>query len=249
MSKDDATEGFVQEVDQRVREERLLADLKRYGPWLAGLFLVFLIGIGGWQWWRQHEVSVAREQSVAFAAAQQMAQQNNLEGAKAAFLRLTTQGSPNYRVMARMEYAAIQQVQGDLDGAIASFDQAAAATSDPILKETAQLRAAYLAADTQDFEALRRRLQPLLQSHSRISYLGRELLGIQAWRTGHFDIARTTLQDIALAIDAPDGVRERAQVTISLLPAPAASGVASPATPANHPTQGAQSAPAQGAHP
>ncbi len=139
-------------------------------------------------------------------------------GAKAAFLRLTTQGTPNYRVMARMEYAAIQQLQGDFDGAIASFDQAAAATNDPILKETAQLRAAYIAADTQDFEALQRRLQPLLQSHSRISYLGRELLAIQAWRTGHNDIARTTLQDITLAFDAPEGVRQRAQVTLSLLP-------------------------------
>lgn len=248
MSKDNSTEGFVQEVDQRVREERLLEDAKRYGPWLIALFVAFLLAIGGWQFWLQYQAGVAREQSAAFAAAQQMAQQSNVAGAKAAFLRLTTQGTPNYRVMARMEYAAIQQLQGDFDGAIASFDQAAAATNDPILKETAQLRAAYIAADTQDFEALQRRLQPLLQSHSRISYLGRELLAIQAWRTGHNDIARTTLQDITLAFDAPEGVRQRAQVTLSLLPdapagAPAASSTTSPARGATPP------APAQGAHP
>ena len=250
MSKDDSTEGFVQEVDQRVREERLLADAKRYGPWLIALFIAFLLAIGGWQWWQSYQASVAREQSAAFAAAQQMAQQSNVDGAKAAFLRLTTQGTPNYRVMARMEYAAIQQLQGDFDGAIASFDQAAAATNDPVLKETAQLRAAYIAADTQDFEALQRRLQPLLQSHSRISYLGRELLAIQAWRTGHNDIARTTLQDITLAFDAPEGVRQRAQVTLSLLPeAPA--GAAAPAASSTHPpARGATpQAPAQGAHP
>ncbi len=245
MSKDDSTEGFVQEVDQRVREERLLADAKRYGPWVAALFIVFLLGLGGWQIWQQQQANAAREQSAAFAAAQQMAQQSNVEGAKAAFLRLTTQGSPNYRVMARMEYAAIQQLQGDLDGSIASFDQAAAATNDPILKETAQLRAAYIAAETQDFEALQRRLQPLLQSHSRISFLGRELLAIQAWRTGHNDVARSTLQDISLAFDAPDGVRQRAEVTLSLLPPEAPT-----APPANPPARGArQAAPAQGAHP
>jgi hypothetical protein len=245
VSKDDATEGFVQEVDQRVREERLLADAKLYGPWLAGLFVVFLLGLGGWQLWQQQQANAAREQSAAFAVAQQLAQQSNLDGAKAAFLRLTTQGTPNYRVMARMEYAAIQQIQGDLDGAIASFDQAAAATNEPILKETAQLRAAYLVAETQDFEALQRRLQPMLQSHSRISYLGRELLAIQAWRTGHNDIARNTLQDITLAFDAPDGVRQRAEVTLSLLPpeAPAASATNSPARGAS------PAAPAQGAHP
>ncbi len=241
MSKDDATEGFVQEVDQRVREERMLEDLKRFGPWLIGLFLVFLIAISGWQWWQGHQADVAREQSMQFHAAQQMAQQGNVNGAKAAFQRLTTQGSDSYRVMARMEYAAILQVQGDLDGAIASFDQAAADARDPVMKETAQLRAAYIAAETQDFEALQRRLQPLLQSHSRISYLARELLAIQAWHSGHYDVARSTLEDLTLAFDAPEGVRQRAQLTLSLLPpAPA---------PANPPQRGASTqAPSQGAH-
>lgn len=244
MSKDDATEGFVQEVDQRVREERLVADFKRYGPWLAGLFVVFLVGMGGWQWWQGHEADVAREQSTAFRAAQELAQQNNLDGAKAAFQHLTTQGSPAYRSMARMEYAAIQQVQGDLDGAIASFDQAANEAPDPIMKESAQLRAAYIAAETQDFEALQRRLQPLLQSHSRISFLARELLAIQAWHSGHYDVARSTLQDLSLAFDAPEGVRQRAQLTLSLLPPEGA------AANANQPARGATTpAPAEGAHP
>src|SRR5690348_4576054 len=71
VSKDDATEGFVQEVHQRVREEQLLDDLKRYGPWLAGLFVVFLLGIGGWQMWTEHQRQVAREESTAFRAAQE----------------------------------------------------------------------------------------------------------------------------------------------------------------------------------
>lgn len=253
MSKDDATEGFVQEVDQRLSEERLLGDLKRYGPWLAGLFVVFLLGIGGWQMWNDHQRQVAREESTTFRAAQEMAQQNNMDGAKAAFLRLTTQGSDTYRVMARMEYAAILQMQGDMDGSIAAFDQAAAAARDPVMKETAQLRAAYLAADTQDFEALQRRLQPLLQSHSRISFLARELLAIQAWHSGHNDIARSTLEDLTLAFDAPEGVRERAQVTLALLPA--APAAATPGTPPANapaqtsPTRGATPpAPSQGAH-
>ena len=252
MSKDDATEGFVQEVHQRVREEQLLDDLKRYGPWLAGLFVVFLLGIGGWQMWNDHQRQVAREQSSAFLAAQQMAQQGNTNGAKAAFEHLTTQGSDTYRVMARMEYAAILQMQGDLEGSIAAFDQAAAAARDPVMKETAQLRAAYLVADTQDFDALQRRLQPLLQSHSRISFLARELLAIQAWHSGHNDIARTTLQDLTLAFDAPEGVRQRAQVTLALLPAaPALTPATAPTNPPaqNSRTQGATPpAPSQGAH-
>lgn len=249
MSNQDNTESFVQEVHQRVREEQLLEGFKRYGPWLAGFVVVMLAGIGGWQAWRDHETAVARQQADAFFAAQQMAGQGNFDGAKAAFEHLTTEGPDTYRVMARMEYAAILEVQGDLEGAMHAFDQAAAAAHDPLMKESAELRAAYLAADTQDFEALQRRLQPLLQSHSRISYLARELLAIQAWRSGHPDIARSTLEDLSLAFDAPEGVRQRAQVTLSLLGrAPSAP---SAATTPSHPTpaQGAASpTPSQGDH-
>jgi hypothetical protein len=258
VTKDDATETFVQEVDQSVREEQLLAQAKRYGPWLAGLFILVLAALGGWQWWQQQQQNVARSQAAEYAAAQQLAASGNLDGAKAAFEHLTTQGPETYRVMARMEYAALLSVQGDLDGSIAAFDQAAAAARDPVMKETAQLRAAYIAAETQDFEALQRRLQPLVQSHSRLSYLARELLAIQAWRSGHNDVARSTLEDLTLAFDAPEGVRQRAQVALALVgraPAPTTSAAApsanSPASsPANSPARGAATpAPSGGAHP
>jgi hypothetical protein len=250
VTKDDTTETFVQEVDQSVREEQLLAQAKRYGPWLAGLFVLVLAALGGWQWWQQHQRDVARSQATEYAAAQQLAASGNLDGAKAAFEHLTTQGPDTYRVMARMEYAALLSVQGDLDGSIAAFDQAAAAAHDPVMKETAQLRAAYIAAETQDFEALQRRLQPLLQSHSRISYLARELLAIQAWRSGHNDIARSTLEELTLAFDAPEGVRQRAQVTLALVGRAPASAHPATNSPASSPARGATTpAPSEGAHP
>lgn len=248
MTNQDHTESFVQEVDQRVREEQLIAAGRRYGIWIAGLVVLALAAVGGWQVWTQHQVDVARAETQTFAAAQQMATQGNLDGAKAAFERLTTQGSNTYRVMARMEHGAILETQGDLEGAIHDFDLAAAAATDPMMKESAELRAAYLAADTQDFEALQRRLQPLLQSHSRLSYFARELLAVQAWRSGHIQIARDTLENLTLAFDTPDGVRQRAQITLSLIgraptPAPGAPTQTTPTHGASSPTQ-----PAQGEH-
>ena len=44
----------------------------------------------------------------------------------------------------------------------AEFDAAAAQAPDAVMRETAQLRAAYIAAETQDLAALRTRLQPLI---------------------------------------------------------------------------------------
>jgi hypothetical protein len=92
------------------------------------------------------------------------------------------------------------------------------------MRLTAQIRAAYIAADTGDFAALQTRLTPIIESETRFSYLARELLGIEAWEAGEIDLARDTLESLTLAFDAPEEVRQRAQIALSVIgPAPATS--------------------------
>jgi len=226
------TDSFVNEVDDSLRQDRVLQMAKKYGPWLIGLFVVFLIGIGGWQMWQGRQAESARAQSDAYEAAIALARGGNLDGAKAEFQRMSGEGPRTYRVMARMQHAAILQVQGDLEAAIAEFDAAAEAANDPIMRDTARLRAAYIAAETEDFAAVQSRLQPLVDSDSRLAYLARELLGVEAWEAGQTELARDTLENLTLAFDAPDAVRERAQLALAVIgPAPAtpADGAAAPA--------------------
>jgi hypothetical protein len=227
------SESFIQEVDEGLRQDRMLSLAKRFGPWLIGVFVVFILGIGGWQLWRAQTVSAARAQSEEYAAAQALAREGNFEEAKAAFERLSNEGPRTYRVMARMEHAAMLAVEGDLEAALAEFDSAAESASDPIMRQTAQLRAAYIVAETQDFPALRARLQPVIDADTSLSYLARELLAIEAWEAGETDLARDTLENLTLAFEAPEAVRQRAQVALSVIgPAPEAS------------TDGADTAPA-----
>jgi hypothetical protein len=217
------TDSFVQEVDETLRQERLMTMLKRYGPWLAGAFAVFLAVIGGWQFWTHHSTNQSRAQADEYAAARTLLQQGDVDRARAAFEQLTTEGPGAYRTMATMDLAAILAQQGDLQAALAKFDAAAEMADDPIMRETAQLRAAYIAADTQDFQALQTRLQPLIASESRISYLARELLAIEAWEAGNLDLARTEMENLSLALNAPEVVRQRAQIALAVIgPAPAA---------------------------
>lgn len=215
-------ESFFQEVDESLQQDRMLAFAKRWGPWLIGAFLLVLAAIGGWQLWEGYQRNAAREHSVQYEAAQRMAREGNLEGAKAEFERLSDVGPQHYRVMARLEHAAILEAEGDLEAALNEFDAAAEAARDPVMKQSAQMRAAYIAAETQDFAALQARLQPLIDSETRISFLARELLAIEAWEAGQNDLARTTLENLTLAFDAPEGVQQRAQVALSVIgPAPA----------------------------
>jgi len=227
------TDSFVQEVDESLRQDRALALAKKYGPYLIGLFVIFLLAIGGWQWWQGEQLKRQRAQSEALVAALEMVQAGNVDGAKAELERLSGEGPRAYRAMARMHRAAILQEQGELEAALAEFEQAADVANDPIMRDTARLRAAYIAAETEEFAALQARLQPLIDSESRLSFLARELLAVEAWQAGQTDLARSTLENLTLAFDAPETVRQRAQLALSVIgPAPADSA------------DGAQNAPA-----
>jgi hypothetical protein len=217
----DQSDSFIQEVDESLRQDRMLGLVRRYGPWLVGAFALLILGLGGWQLWTGYQTNVAREHAEEFSAAQEMARQAMAQGsydeAKAEFERLANEGPRAYRAMARMERAALLVAEGDLEAALAEFDAAAEAAPDRIMRESAQLRAAYLAADLQDFEALRARLQPLIDSDSSIAYPARELLAVEAWEAGDLDLARNTLQELTLAFEAPDSVRQRAQVALGVI--------------------------------
>lgn len=226
------TDSFVQEVDESLRQDRIMSFLRQYGVWVLGAFVAFLVLIGGWQLWQSTRLDSARKQSDAYAAAIDLAQAGNFDDAKAAFSELSNEGPAVYRIMARVQHAAILARQGDLETALTEFDAAADAANDPLMRDTIRLRAAYIAAETQDFAALQTRLQPLIESDSRISYLARELLAIEAWEAGNNDLARQTLENLTLAFDAPQSVQQRAQLALSVIgPAPATSadGAAAPA--------------------
>ncbi|MBY0563297.1 MAG: tetratricopeptide repeat protein [Hyphomonadaceae bacterium] len=226
------TDTFVQEVNEGLRQDRVLQFLRKYGPVMAGVAIVLVLGLVGWVVWTEQRQQTARAQSVEYYAALQLAAEGNLDGAKTEFARLREEGPRTYQVMARMEHAALLQEQGDLEAALAEFEAAAESANDPLMRDTALLRAAYIAAETQDFTALQQRLQPLAQSDSRLSFLARELLGVEAWEAGETQLARETFEALSLAFDAPEAVQQRAQLALAVLgPAPASASEA-PAAPA-----------------
>lgn len=226
------TDTFVQEVNESLRQDRVLQFLRKYGLYLAIAAAVLVLGLIGWVVWNEQRMQAARAQSEEFMAALELAEQGNLDAAKAEFERLREEGPRTYRVMSRMEYAAILQEQGDLEAALAAFEAAAEAASDPLMRDTALLRAAYIAAETQDFTALQGRLQPLTSSDSRLSFLARELLAVEAWEAGETAIARETFEALSLAFDAPEAVQQRSQLALAVLgPAPIAAADA-PTAPA-----------------
>jgi hypothetical protein len=215
------TDSFVHEVDESLRDERMVGFARRWGPYILGGFILIIVCVGAWQFWRGYTLNQGREQAEQYAAAQELARQGDLAGAKTEMARLREEGPRSYRVMARMQYAALLAIEGDLEGALTENDAAAEAANDPIMRQSAQLRAAFIAAETQDFDALQARLDPIIASGTRLAFPARELLAIEAWEAGQLDVARDALENLTLAFDAPEPVRQRAQVALSVIgPAP-----------------------------
>lgn len=225
---------IFQEIEESVRQDQLAKFLRRYGLYIVAAIVVLVAGIAGWRLYEGWSARADESRSEALATAQKLLSEGKAKNAAETFERLSREGPAAQRAMAQMERAQALIAQNDMDGALAAFDQAAtAAGSDPILRDTARLRAAYLAADKNDLPALRARLEPLISAGGPISYSARELLGVAAWKAGDLALARQTMETLRLAFEAPDDVRQRAELVLAVIGAtPAAAPAAPSATPA-----------------
>lgn len=225
---------IFEEVEERLREDQLQTWWKKYGNVAMGAAVaaVLLVGFSGvFTTWR---ASVNQSQGERFAALQKTADADPAASAQA-FKEFQKSAHGGYKALAEMERAGALQAQGDLRGALAAFDDAAKLAQQPIVKQSAQMRAAYIAADIEDFAALDARLKPLIDSRGPYSYLARELAGVEAYEAGKPERARSEFTYLQGAFDAPNGVRNRASGFLAVL-GPAPETPASTPAPASSPT-------------
>jgi hypothetical protein len=106
---------------------------------------------------------------------------------------------------------------GKTEDAIAEYDAIAArgGISDAI-KALARLRAAALLVDTASLADLEKRLSDLAGTGNVWRHNARELLGLDAWRTGAYEAARKYFDHINSDQEAPQDLRQRAQLMLSM---------------------------------
>jgi hypothetical protein len=241
---------LFEEVEEQIRQDRYVTFFKKYGLWLAAGFALIIAGMSAGLAWRHYDTKADRARSEAFSAIQDLRSQGQLDQAKAALETFEGRNDGVYRALVPMLEGAILVDQGDLQGALAAYDRAAAAAKDPLVRDSARLRAAYIVADTQDFAAVEQRVTPLLETAGPLRAMARELLAIEAWEAGDTERARGLFDEIALDLNSPDDVRQRAEAMgpAVLGPAPEAPAADAPATPAAAaPAAAPVSTPAQGA--
>jgi len=160
-----------------------------------------------------------KAQSVAaiYTAADTQLDNGQKDEAVAAFADLGNTGPGGYAGLSLMRAAAIRHDQGDIQGAIRYFDQAAEKFSKPRHKQLAQLKAAYLLADQGAYSDIIARLPPLAEKNAPYEFLSRELLGYAYVESGDSTSAREQFAFLTSVPGVPQNVKARAEQSMALL--------------------------------
>lgn len=216
------------EVDEEVRREQLAKLWKQYGNYVMAAVFLVIAAVGAWRGYDYWQNRKASEAGAAYEAAGRLAEEGKHSEAEAVFARIAAEGTPGYRVMARLREAS-EIADRDRKAAVAAYDKIAGETTgQPLASELATVRAAFLQVDTAKLDEMTQRLEPLTQPSGAFRHTARELLALSAWRNGDNAATRRWVDAAKNDPEAPASVRSRMELLASLLPADAGKPSANP---------------------
>jgi hypothetical protein len=138
---------IFQEVDEEVRRDKAAEFWKKYQNLILVAAAVIVLASAGFRYWQYESQRAQQAAGDQFQQALAALEGGKLAEAKAGFDEIAAQGPSGYRALAQMA-AAGAKASSDPQGAIGAFDAVAGdAAIDPLLRDTARLRAALLRVD------------------------------------------------------------------------------------------------------
>ena len=205
------------EVDSEVRTARFTAFISQAWPYALGaVALAGLLLLGVWGWGK-HQQSQAVKASETYAQGLDALAHGDTRGAETHFAAVARSAPPAYKALALMQQAGLRVTQGKDADAIALLDQAAKAASDPVLADSASLRAAFILMDKGAGTGVETRLTPLAAADRPFHWIAREALGMARLQAGRPKEARSDFSVLTLATDVSEATRTRARAAIALI--------------------------------
>lgn len=208
---------FINEVEEELRKDDYNRLLKKYGPLIGVILFLIVAGTGFIEYRKYADDKKAQAVSAIYTAADKKLDEGNPDAAVGAFADLGVTGPDGYAGLALMRAAAIRQDQGDVQGAIRHFDQAAETFTTPRHKQLAQLKSAYLLADQGAYADVIARVTPLAETEEPYEFLARELLGYAHSESGNAAAAREQFAYLTSIPGVPATVKQRAEQSMALM--------------------------------
>jgi hypothetical protein len=208
---------IFEEVEEQLRSERYRNLAIQVFPWAAGLALLALVAALSYWGWDSYRTRAANKASEDYAAALNLLPTGQTLKAYAKFGEVAKSPSRTYKALALMQQGAIRLQAGSTADAVKLFDEAAKAAPDPVIADNARLKSAFALMDTVPYAAMEERLKPLTEQKRPYRAQAFEALAMAKLQAGKAKEARNDFVVVSLMPGAPQGMRQRAQVAMSLI--------------------------------
>ena len=188
---------IFQEVDEEVRRDKAAEFWKKYQNYIIGAALLVVLASGGFRYWQYEKEKAAQAAGAQFQAAIAALEAGKPDEAIGGLAKLAADAPGGYRVLAQMTEAGAKATT-DPGAAIAAFQAIAGNTSvDPLFRDAAKLRAAFLELNVPGQEAAGTAgLTSLASGDGPYRRLAKLTLGALAIGRGDYDDAGKELDDV-----------------------------------------------------
>jgi hypothetical protein len=208
-------ESLMREVDEEVRQDEYQKLWTRHSSKIIGAGLAAVLAVAGFEGWKYYQRTQAEQASMVYFDAVQKASDGKLDDALAA---LAAVKHPGFGQLADFRKAAILADKGDIEKAVAAYDAVIANPStDKVLADLARIRQGYLLVDTKSPDELLTKLGMFDKADNAWRHAAREIFGLAAYRVKDFAMADRYMNAIYADADAPQAMKQRAQVMVQLI--------------------------------
>jgi hypothetical protein len=208
-------ESLIREVDEEVRQDEYQKLWKKHGNKIIGVAIAVVLAVAGYEGWKYYQKSQAEQASIVYFDAVQKANDGKHDDALAAIAAVKHAG---FSQIATLREAAVLADKGETEKAIATYDAFIAnAANDAVLVDLARIRQGYLMVDTKSPDELLTKLGKFDKEGNAWRHAAREIFGLAAYRVKDFAMADRYMNAIFADPDAPQSLKQRAQVMVQLI--------------------------------
>ena len=199
-----------QEVQEEYRREQMAKLWAKYRiPAIGGALALILAvaGYQGWTYWNTQRISAS---SRGFDAALALLDNDDKKGSAERLAKVSADGTSGYALLAKFQEAALRAELGGQKTALKLYDEISRATSDPLFRDYAVLRAGLLTVETASLEDTKKRIDSIATGSGPWRVLAMELLAYASWRADRKDEALKLYAQIDATPSAPATTKRRA---------------------------------------
>ena len=207
-------DGLIREIDEELRQEQAQKLWETYGKYVIGVAVVVVFVVAGYQGWTAFDQSQKQEATDSLIGATSHADSGDTTAAIDSLAILEAKKVGEITVLASLRHAALIAKDGDKQASATAYYAIADDTSvSKPFRDLASILGTVHSLDQNsgNAQAVIDRLKPLIDTNSNWRHSAHEISAVAAIEMGQIEQAKEHLQAIALDVQAPSGVRSRAQ--------------------------------------